>query len=184
MTKPEDGKKSGASAGRARVIVQVPDGARLYVQGQKVAVTKDNNSFVTPMLDAGARYAYTMRVEADVDGQTVSETKQVMVEAGSSVEVNFNQALVETPTDRARLVVKLPKNANLFVDGVKLEGNQPVRSFNTPTLEQGTEYVYTIKAELNRDGKAISDSKQVHIRAGKKFEVDFSNLGQVQAVSR
>lgn len=86
----------------------------------------------------------------------------------------------------AKLTIELPEGAKLFVD------NQPIqatgtRTFNTPRLELGQSYYYMIKVEVVRDGKTISDTKQVIVRAGQTAKADFLALGKTdpnKAVAR
>jgi uncharacterized protein (TIGR03000 family) len=49
--------------------------------------------------------------------------------------------------------------------------------FASPALEPGKEYFYTLKADLVQDGKTVSTTKQVYVRAGDESQVtlDFSD---------
>ena len=75
----------------------------------------------------------------------------------------------------AKLTVDLPPGARLFVD------NQPVnaagvKTFNTPALVKGQAYYYTVRAELVRDGKPVSETRMVIVRAGETSRVAFPEL--------
>ena len=56
-----------------------------------------------------------------------------------------------------------------------------VRSFQTPKLEPGRSYFYTLKADVVRDGRTVSASKRVTVEAGKEATVEFSDLLVQQA---
>jgi uncharacterized protein (TIGR03000 family) len=74
---------------RARVIVQLPADARLYVDDQPIRATSENQAFNTPRLERGQTYYYEVRAEAVRGGKTVVESKRVLVRAGQAVTVSF-----------------------------------------------------------------------------------------------
>jgi uncharacterized protein (TIGR03000 family) len=82
------------------------------------------------------------------------------------------------------VVVKLPADAKLYVDGVLVPQTTPTRSFDTPPLNPSLTYGYTLKAEVVRNGKTLAESKKVKLLAGKEVSVDFGDMADVQAVSR
>jgi uncharacterized protein (TIGR03000 family) len=89
--KPDE-KKGGTSSvapDRAKVIVQLPAGAKLYVDNQPIKTSADNQAFNTPQLQPGQTYYYEVRAEAVRDGKTVVESKRVLVRAGQEVSVAF-----------------------------------------------------------------------------------------------
>jgi uncharacterized protein (TIGR03000 family) len=71
----------------------------------------------------------------------------------------------------ATLVVSLPAEAKLSVDGYATKSTSSVRTLASPTLEAGKDYVYTLTAELVRDGKPVTTSKEVTVRAGEAINV-------------
>jgi uncharacterized protein (TIGR03000 family) len=76
----------------------------------------------------------------------------------------------------ATVVVHLPADAKLYVDNVACPLTSATRSFNTPGLEPGRKYFYTLKAEVVRDGKPAAESRRVLLSAGKRVDVDFGDL--------
>jgi uncharacterized protein (TIGR03000 family) len=80
---------------------------------------------------------------------------------------------VETP---GRITVLLPSQARLYIDGQLCPLTSDTRSFDTPALEPGRSYYYTLKATLQRDGRTVEMSKKVTVRAGKRAVVDFGDL--------
>jgi uncharacterized protein (TIGR03000 family) len=71
----------------------------------------------------------------------------------------------------ATIVVSLPTDAKLFVDGVPTKSVSANRVFVSPALEKGMEYSYTLKAEVVRDGQPVTMSKKVAVEAGKTINV-------------
>lgn len=74
----------------------------------------------------------------------------------------------------ARITVNLPAEAKLYVDNVACPLTSNVRSFNTPALQPGQKYYYTLKMELERDGVTSSQQQRVFIAAGQQINVDFN----------
>lgn len=71
----------------------------------------------------------------------------------------------------ATIVVSLPAEAKLAVDGVATQSTSGTRVFATPALDRGNEYFYTLTAEIARNGKTVSTSKKVAVRAGEETRV-------------
>jgi uncharacterized protein (TIGR03000 family) len=71
----------------------------------------------------------------------------------------------------ARLLVRLPADATLSIEGSPTTSTQGVRSFISPPLQPGRDYLYTLKAEVMRDGKRVERTKDVSVHAGEQSEV-------------
>lgn len=84
----------------------------------------------------------------------------------------------------ARLTVKLPADAKLFVDHVECPLSTSVRSFTTPALEQGKDYHYTLRVQVRRDGHTLTESRRVGFTAGRRVEVDFTNSETLRTAAR
>lgn len=83
----------------------------------------------------------------------------------------------------ATLQVSLPADAALTVEGQTSKQTTPVRTLVTPALAAGQEYVYTLKAEVMRDGKPVTESKDVRFRAGDMVKVEFGKLSALEVTS-
>ncbi len=79
-------------------------------------------------------------------------------------------------SNRARLVVELPPGSKLFIDDKPMKNVSGVRSFNTPDLEPGQAYYYMVRVETVRDGKPVSETRRVIVRAGQVARADFKDL--------
>jgi uncharacterized protein (TIGR03000 family) len=84
----------------------------------------------------------------------------------------------------AHVVVRLPADARLFINDDACPLTSAERSFDTPDLERGMTYHYTIRAEVTREGRAVTASKRVTVEAGKDTVVEFGDLATAEAVSR
>lgn len=179
------------SADEGKVTVRLPAAAKLFVDGKEANLTnRGTRSFFTPRLERNQDYFYTVKAEMTRNGQTVSESKRVVVRAGQVSGVDFGDmsntvARSVTPASApARITVSLPADARLFVDDVACNLTSGTRSFDTPKLEPGREYSYVLKAEVERDGKMRTDTRRVVFQAGKQVAVDFRSLDTVNTASR
>jgi uncharacterized protein (TIGR03000 family) len=71
----------------------------------------------------------------------------------------------------AVIFVSLPAGAKLTIDDAVTQSTSSVRAFASPALEQGKDFYYTLKAEIVRDGKTVTASKRVAVRAGEETRV-------------
>jgi uncharacterized protein (TIGR03000 family) len=78
------------------------------------------------------------------------------------------ESMLPTP---ATLIVSLPAEARLTVDGAATQSTSSTRVFASPALEQGKDYHYNLKAELVRDGRTLAATKSVTVRAGDETRV-------------
>lgn len=81
------------------------------------------------------------------------------------------------PTNQARVHVRCPAGAELWFDGTATEQRGNDRMFSTPTLEQGKNYTYEVKARWMDNGKPVERTKVVSVRAGQTTDVDFMTSG-------
>src|SRR5207253_10772215 len=94
---------------QATVIVHLPAEAKLYVDGKKANLTSKTRSFVTPELQKGTDYYYTMRAEMKRDGTTVVQSQRVVVQAGKVAHVHLNQLEPVDEPVAAKLTAKAPR---------------------------------------------------------------------------
>jgi uncharacterized protein (TIGR03000 family) len=84
---------------------------------------------------------------------------------------------VTKPNTRALVIVNLPSDAKLYLDGQLTRGDANVRSFYSPELQAGVNYFYTLKVEVLRSGQMVSDTQRVYFQAGREVRVSFEHVG-------
>jgi len=87
---PVKDKKSTQTFAPAKVLVSLPAGARLTVDGAATTSTAAQRTLITPALEVGAAYSYTLRAEFVNEGHTMVETQQVNVRGGETSTVRFS----------------------------------------------------------------------------------------------
>jgi uncharacterized protein (TIGR03000 family) len=71
----------------------------------------------------------------------------------------------------ALILVTLPAEAQLAIDGAVTQSTSTSRSFASPDLQPGVDYHYTLTAEIVRDGKTVTASRRIAVRAGEETHV-------------
>ena len=74
---------------KAKLIIEVPSDAKLFIDNQPMKTTSSRRAFSTPVLEAGQAYYYVVRAEITRDGQTYELSKRVIVRAGEQVKASF-----------------------------------------------------------------------------------------------
>ncbi len=83
--------------GQARMTIQVPADAVVFLNNQRMKLTGSTRQFISPKLPTDKAYAYTVRVEVVRDGKTVATEQRQIIRAGESYSLTFieqNGALV------------------------------------------------------------------------------------------
>jgi uncharacterized protein (TIGR03000 family) len=71
----------------------------------------------------------------------------------------------------ATLVLSLPADAKVTLDGVVTTSTSATRTFVTPELLPAKEFVYVLSAEIVRDGQTLTVKQEVTVRAGEETRV-------------
>jgi len=74
----------------------------------------------------------------------------------------------------ATLVVDLPADATLTIDGAPTVSTSSQRVFTSPEIQGGKEFHYTLKAQVMKDGKPVVMEKRVAVRAGETTQVSLT----------
>jgi uncharacterized protein (TIGR03000 family) len=85
-------------------------------------------------------------------------------------------------SSRAKLIVELPPDAKLYIDDLPISKTSEVANFITPTLKRERSYYYLVRAEVIRDGKPVTQTRRVTVRAGQTARANFKDM-DTEAVS-
>jgi uncharacterized protein (TIGR03000 family) len=94
------------AAAPARLTVELPAAAKLFVDGTAVKGDSASRNFHTPDLPAGKTFYYDLKAEVEVNGKTVTQEKRVIVKAGDAVSESFEKLLAAVKADDNKAVVK------------------------------------------------------------------------------
>ena len=77
------------NAAPARMTIEMPADAKLFVDGNLTKGSGASRQFHTPELANGSTYFYELKAELIVDGKPVVEEKRVLVRSGDSLTESF-----------------------------------------------------------------------------------------------
>jgi uncharacterized protein (TIGR03000 family) len=85
--------------------------------------------------------------------------------------------------NNATLNVHVPADAKVFVNGLATKSSGAERHYVSNGLRPGYNYSYEIRAEFIRDGRSVSQTKTVKLRAGDSSDVTFELTGDEEQVA-
>jgi uncharacterized protein (TIGR03000 family) len=98
-------------------------------------------------------------------------------------KIKHDNASVVKQSNRARLIVNLPREGKLFVDDRPVADATRPQGFTTPELDRNKRYFYELRAEVVRDGRTVTETRRVVLRAGEVIRADLTNLGSSTGVA-
>ena len=105
-------------------------------------------------------------------GGVIIDKKVLPKEEKKGEEIKKPKGTTQTAVP-ATIVVSLPADARLMVDGAQTNSLTERRTLVTPNLEVGETYVYTLRAEIVRDGRIEVQAQDVNVRGGEISTVAF-----------
>lgn len=75
--------------------------------------------------------------------------------------------------DAVMLSVWVPNDARIFVNGNTTNSTGSARNYISRGLQPGASYAYEVRAELVRNGKTLTETKQVTLVAGQRVNIEF-----------
>lgn len=170
--------------------VHVPTQAKVYVNGLPTTSTGAQRRYVSNNLERGYSYSYELRAEVEQNGEIVTETKTVKLQAGQSAQLTFDfntasdtDKLVSEPV-RTKLTLHVPADAKVYLSGNETRSTGLVREFTTTQLSAGQRWDnYVVRVEIQRDGQTLSQEQAISLAAGENRElnVDFDAQQVAQA---
>jgi uncharacterized protein (TIGR03000 family) len=85
-----------------------------------------------------------------------------------------NTSAKSSNTGPAHLDVRVPADAELWVDGKKTTQTGTARTFSTPDLKPGQDYAYEMRADWQDRDRKITQTRRVTFHAGENVKVDFT----------
>jgi len=96
------------------------------------------------------------------------------VGSSSSSSASPSAPSVAVPASAAaRLEVKLPVNARLWIEGKEIEKLSTSFSLTSPPLETGYNYTYHLRIQWTDNGVQVTRERAVPIHAGESVTIDF-----------
>src|SRR5262245_32543895 len=80
-------------------------------------------------------------------------------------------------TNAVLVTVKVPENAEVWFGDFKTKATGSLRTFESPPLDPGSEYTYTIRARWDEGGREVNQTQKVDVRSGSRVNVEFPRKG-------
>jgi uncharacterized protein (TIGR03000 family) len=106
-----------------------------------------------------------------------------LLPAALAVLAAAGPAFAQIAAAPARITVRLPADARLYVDDVLCPLTGDTRSFPTPALKPGRPYSYTLAAEITENGRTIRVTRKVDVRPGEETAVNFGDRRALAAAA-
>ena len=149
----------------------MPAESRVYVNNRLTKTTGGSRSYVSKNLKLGKSYTFNVQAVIERDGKEISLTKEVVLRAGITSNVNFD---FDQPV-LTQLTIKVPENASIELCGNKTSAIGKVRNFKTRLMPGKTWKDYKVAVKIKEDGKLVEKTKSLSISAGGQYVVDFSD---------
>jgi len=76
--------------------------------------------------------------------------------------------------NKAHIWLKVPENAEVWVNGVKTKQAGESRYFFSPPLEPGKKYSYQMRVLWKKDGKPVEETQRILVQAGATIRHDLT----------
>ena len=169
---PDEARTSPAPPGATILAVEVPEDARVYVNGLPTRTMGSFRQYLSRGLQDGQEYTYEMRAEVDRDGQVLSETRAVTVQAGQRARVAFQ---LQTPEPaETQLTLRVPERARVTLEGRQTQAVGSQRQFVTQALAEGQVWSdYRVVVEIEEDGVVETREERLRLVGGRQHELAF-----------
>jgi uncharacterized protein (TIGR03000 family) len=180
---PAPGTSTSNTHADGLLAVNVPEDAKIFVNGQATSSTGDARQFVSRDLQAGYNYSYEVRAEVVRDGRTVEQVKKIDLRAGETANLAFDFA--GSDSVETSLTLHVPSDAKVYLAGNATKAGGETRIFRTTGLSGNKGWDgYTIRVELDRGGRTVTKEETISLKAGQSQELRFDFDGDKIASTR
>jgi uncharacterized protein (TIGR03000 family) len=165
------------------LAVNVPDDAKIYVNGQATTSIGASRQYISRDLQSGYNYNYEVRAEVVRDGRTLEQVKKVDLRAGETANLAFD--FPGTNSVETSLTLHVPADAKVYLAGNATKAGGETRIFRTTGLSGSKAWDgYTVRVELDRGGRTVSKEETITLKAGESQEMRFDFDGDKIASAR
>ena len=156
--------------------LSVPEDAKVYINGKLTTTPGTLREYVSRKLKSGKSYSYQVKAAIERDGKVLVRSKLVRIETGTSqlVEFDFTRPQV------TKLVLKVPVDAEVLLDGQETEAAGKVRVFTTGKLTNEQSWDgYQVEVRYQVAGKQVVRKQTLTLTAGATEVLEFGTGSQI-----
>ena len=146
-------------------------------QTQPQAVSQQNNVPKDARIEALMLF---LKEKFGNDATTAALDRIAKQLEGLKSEGQMGNNLGGTKLSRGMIIVNLPSDATLYVNELESKPGSNVRSFISPDLEKGKAYFYTLRVELKRNDRVLTETQKITFQPGNEVVVSFNHLDRVE----
>lgn len=109
----------------------------------------------------------------EIPNEEDMQNPEELLDNSVGVYRNVRPAPSTVSKNQGVLRVRIPDQAELLVNGVRMKTQGSVRSFQSEEMQKGVDYVYEVTARIERDGEWIERTEHVQLNAGKMVDLTF-----------
>jgi uncharacterized protein (TIGR03000 family) len=165
-----------AGTSEAVLALHVTEDAKVYINGKLTATPGTLREYVSRNLKSGKTYTYQVKAVVERDGQKLVRSKLVRIQTGTSqlVEFDFTRPQV------TKLVLKVPVDAEVLLDGQPTKATGNVRVFSTGKLANEQSWKdYQVEVRFQIAGKQVVRKKRLTLTAGATEILKFDDGSRV-----
>jgi uncharacterized protein (TIGR03000 family) len=154
----------------------VPEDAKVYINGKLPATPGTLREYVSRKLKSGKSYSYQVKAVIERDGDRIVRSRLVRIQTGTSqlVEFDFTRPQV------TKLVLKVPADAEVLLDGQETKTTGNTRVFSTEKLTDEQSWKdYDVEVRYQVAGKQVVQKQSLTLTAGATEVLEFGSGTQV-----
>jgi uncharacterized protein (TIGR03000 family) len=180
---PLPGTPTSSAHADGLLAVNVPEDAKVFVNGQPTTSTGEVRQYISRDLQSGYNYSYEVRAEVVRDGRTIDQVKKVDLRAGATANLAFD--FPSSNSNETSLTLHVPSDAKVYLAGNSTKAGGETRIFRTPRLNTGSTWEgYTVRVELERGGRTLTKEETITLKGGESQELRFDFDGDKIASAR
>ena len=163
-------RKTKLGRHEAVLSIVVPEDAAIYINGKLTKTKGTKREYVSRNLKKDKAYRYQIKAVVKRGGKEIVRSKMVRMRPGNNtvVKLNFKKPTVTT------LVLKVPRDARVLLDGQETKAQGNVRRFSTQKLtEEQAWNGYRVEVSYSVGDKTVVRKQQVNLIAGSTKVVEF-----------
>ncbi len=152
------------------LTVNVPENAKLFVNGNPTSSVGSKRHFVSRELNANELYRFEVKVVIEQEGKEVAQTKTVIAKGGTGEEIYFDSVQNDDPVETV-LTLNVPVDAKVTLANNQTKNDGTTRVYRTKQLRTGETWDdYKIEVTL----AGVTKEKTIRLIGGDKLEVSFN----------